>query len=133
MRMEGDAEPPLVVFVCEHGSAKSLVAASFFERLAKERGIRARAVSRGTSPDAAVPAGVVAALRDDGFDVAPFQPRRLSEADLREAACVVAIGVELGEAGAHCERWDDLPAVSVSYAHARDVIVSRIESLLRRL
>ena len=130
--MKWDAAPPLVVFVCEHGSAKSLVAASFFERLAKEGGIRARAVSRGTSPDVAVPPAVVAALGGDGFDVASFKPRRLSAADLRDAACVVAIGVELGEADAQCERWDDLPAVSVSYADARDVIVSRIVSLLRR-
>jgi DNA-binding beta-propeller fold protein YncE len=37
-----EASPPLAVFVCEHGSAKSLVAASFFERMAKERGIAAR-------------------------------------------------------------------------------------------
>ena len=62
--------PRLVVFVCEHGSAKSLVAASFFERMAKERGIAVRAVSRGTAPDTSVPATVVEALRTDGFDVA---------------------------------------------------------------
>ena len=41
------AEPPrTVVFVCEHGSAKSLVAASLFDRMAKERGVAVRAVSR---------------------------------------------------------------------------------------
>jgi chromate transporter len=47
---KGEAKPRLVVFVCEHGSAKSLVAASFFERLAKERGMPVRAISRGTFP-----------------------------------------------------------------------------------
>ena len=41
-----------VLFVCEHGSAKSTVAAAHFDRLAAERGLAARAISRGTSPDA---------------------------------------------------------------------------------
>jgi chromate transporter len=45
-----------VVFVCEHGSAKSVVAASLFDRMAKERGLPVRAISRGTTPDASVPA-----------------------------------------------------------------------------
>jgi len=44
-----ETPPRLIVFVCEHGSAKSLAAASFFERLAKERGMAIRAVSRGTA------------------------------------------------------------------------------------
>lgn len=60
--LKKETSPRLIVFVCEHGSAKSLVAASFFERMAKERGIVVRAVSRGTAPDASVPAAVVEAL-----------------------------------------------------------------------
>jgi protein-tyrosine-phosphatase len=63
--LKRQTSPRLVVFVCEDGSAKSLVAASFFERLAKERGIAVRALSRGTAPDASMPAAVVEALRGD--------------------------------------------------------------------
>ena len=33
-----------IVFVCEHGSAKSVVAAAHFDRLAGERGLGLRAV-----------------------------------------------------------------------------------------
>ena len=44
-----------VVFVCEHGSVKSLVAQEWFNRRAKERGLAVRAVSRGITPDASVP------------------------------------------------------------------------------
>ena len=32
-----------VVFVCEHGAAKSLIAAAYFNKLAGERGLSARA------------------------------------------------------------------------------------------
>ena len=125
--------PRLVVFVCEHGSAKSLVAASFFDRLAKERGVAARAVSRGTAPDASVPAAVVETLRDDGFDVAAFKPQRLKEADVAGADRVVAIGVDLGDVGAKARgavmRWDDIPPFSAGYPKARQAILSRMESL----
>jgi len=131
------AAPRVVVFVCEHGSAKSLAAASFFERMAKERGLAVRAVSRGTRPDASVPEEVVAALGDDGFDVAAFKPQRLSEADVLAADRVVAIGVDLGEvaakAGRRVVRWDDIPPFSVSYPQARQAMLSRIASLLAEL
>jgi len=132
-----DVQPRLVVFVCEHGSAKSLVAASFFDRMAKDRGTAVRAVSRGTSPDVSVPAAVVQALREDGFDVAAFKPQILSGADVTAAARVVAIGVDIGEAkalaGSRLERWDDIPPFSESYPKARKIMVARLSSLLRRL
>jgi chromate transporter len=133
----GEAKPRLVVFVCEHGSAKSLVAASFFERMAKERGMAVRAVSRGTTPDASVPAAVVQALREDGFDVAAFKPQFLRDADVTDAARVVAIGVDIGAAktlaGTRFERWDDIPPFSESYPKARKRILARIDPLLREL
>jgi hypothetical protein len=40
-----------LVFVCEHGSAKGIVAAAHFNRLAAERGLMLRAIARGTDPD----------------------------------------------------------------------------------
>ena len=127
----------LVVFVCEHGSAKSLVAASFFDRMARERGVDARAISRGTAPDLAVPPVVVEALRADGFDVAAFRPRALTRADVAGAARVVAIGVDLGplgtKAGPRAVRWDGVPPVSTSYPEARRDLVARIERLLEEL
>jgi arsenate reductase (thioredoxin) len=129
--------PPLIVFVCEHGSAKSVVAACFCERYARDRGLAVRAVSRGTTPDAAVPAPVVAALRADGFDVASFAPRAVSDGELRAATRVVAFGVDLEEPGPgpddRLERWDDVPPVSTSYPEARKAILLRLVPLLRRL
>ena len=41
-----------VVFVCEHGTVKSVIALAHFQRLARERGLPLRAISRGTAPDA---------------------------------------------------------------------------------
>ena len=43
---------PSIVFVCEHGAAKSVIAAAYFNKIAAEHGLRerrSRATSRGTS------------------------------------------------------------------------------------
>lgn len=126
-----------VVFVCEHGSVKSLIAQEWFNRLARERGLAVRAVSRGLTPDASVPAAIKDALRGDGFDVAGFQPRALLAADAAGAARVIAIGVDLGAtpaaAGAPVEKWDGIPPATQDYAAARDAIKARIEALMERL
>ena len=64
----GERGPGAVVFVCEHGSVKSMIAALWFNRLASERGLRFQAVSRGVDPDASIPDAVANNLRNDGFD-----------------------------------------------------------------
>ena len=66
-----------VVFVCEHGNVKSLMAASYFNQLAASRGLRLRAISRGSAPDSnSVPAPIVAGLHTDGVDVSDFRPAK---------------------------------------------------------
>src|SRR6476660_2666664 len=47
-------EPKRVVFVCEHGSAKSVIAATEFSRIARENGLKVDVLTRGTNPDAEV-------------------------------------------------------------------------------
>ena len=32
------SKAPMILFVCEHGAAKSVIAAAYFDKLAKERG-----------------------------------------------------------------------------------------------
>ena len=46
--------PATVVFVCEHGAAKSLIATLYFNKLAAERGLAARAAFRGVDPQDAL-------------------------------------------------------------------------------
>ena len=123
-----------VIFVCEHGNVKSLIASEWFNRLAAERGLGARAVSRGLRPEAGVPSSVGASLQRDGFDVRRFEARALAPADLPRASRVVMIGVDppawLGHARLPVERWEGIPAASESYAACRDAIRSRIVTLL---
>ena len=129
------SERGLVLFVCLHGSAKSLIAAEFFNRLAVARDLPLRAASAGTEPDDAVPTYVVAGMRSDGFDVGGYRPQRLSRALATFACTAVTFQPDLGSylsEGCSIERWD-VPAVSDGYPAARDAIRRRVERLIARL
>jgi protein-tyrosine-phosphatase len=134
--MQPRAATDAVIFVCLHGSAKSLIAAEHFQRLAQAHGARFRASSLGIEPDSDVPAHVVAGLAADGFDVRGYVPRLASPDELASAMRVVSFGCDLGALAPPAtpiDRWDDLPIVSDGYVPARDAIVARVAALLNDL
>jgi arsenate reductase (thioredoxin) len=122
-----------VLFVCLHGSAKSVIAAEHFRQRAAARGLPVDVRSAGLEPDDAVPPRVSSGLLADGIDVRDLRPRRPTEADVAQADTVVAFGCDLGPLAARArriERWDDVPAVSEDFERARDAIVARVTRLL---
>ena len=126
-----------VVFVCEHGTVKSVVAATYFNTLAAERHLSVRAVSRGTDLEAAVPSLVRDGLRRDGLTLGPFTPTAVDVSELRNSLLVVTFdrpGIEAMVAGrVPSMAWNNLPAVSTNYDIARDSIRSRVRALLDSL
>jgi protein-tyrosine-phosphatase len=128
---------PVVVFVCEHGSSKSVIAAAHFNELAERKGLPYRAVSRGIQPDSRIAEAVQSGLLADGLDVRSWTPKRLSEVDLKRAMRVVTLNCQLRESKAFVAakriEWADLPAVSDGYATARAAIVLHVNELLRSL
>src|SRR5688572_5272272 len=77
-----------VLFVCEHGSAKSVVAAAHFNRIAADRGLPFRAISRGTEPDPEMAPAAVSGLRGDGLKPDDPVPTKLGQSDLDAAVRV---------------------------------------------
>ena len=125
--------PSAVLFVCLHGSAKSLIALEHFRRLAQQRGVDVQADWAGIEPDAEIPPRVVQGLLGEGIDVRGRRPRQVTRADVDRVSCVVTFGCDLGALeppGLAHERWDDVPAVSDGYKPARDIIVGRLPRLL---
>src|SRR5690242_4390406 len=117
-------EQSLVLFVCLHASAKSLIAAEYFNKRAAEARVPFCAVSAGTDPDQSVPPHVVAGLRGDGYDVSRVVPNRLTRELAAPARVAVSFEPDLSPyvpQGCHVERWS-VPAVSDDYAIARDAI-----------
>jgi len=124
-----------VLFVCLHGAAKSVVAAADFERLARERGLDARAASAGTEPDPEIAPRVLAELRAEGVDLRGRRPQRVTRADVERAWRVVAFACDLGElaaAGPRVEQWE-VPAVGEDFGKARAAIEARLVRLLDEL
>ena len=127
--------PVKVLFVCLHGSAKSVIAAEHFRRLARDAGSEVDADAAGVEPDDEIPAHVVHGLADDGFDVKDKTPRRLTKAAIADAGVVVSLGcsVDAGPTPQRLVRWDDIPAVSDGYGAARDAIIGRLRTLLAEM
>jgi arsenate reductase len=134
--MNGPEPKPVgtVLFVCEHGSAKSVVAAAHFNRIAADRGLPFRAISRGTVPDPEMAPAAVKGLLGDGLKPADPAPTKLTQSDLDTAARVVTfcdLPPDLKTA-TPVERWE-VPPVSTEYAKSREAMLGLMERLLLEL
>jgi arsenate reductase (thioredoxin) len=130
------AAPPRVVFVCEHGSVKSLVAMEYFNRGAEARGLAYRAIARGTEPEPTVPRAIKDGLRNDGFDVSAFEPRKIESSDVARASLIVSFDQDIANfvgARARYLKWDDLPGMLGDYPRGKDAIVRHVDALLDEL
>ena len=127
--------PPAIVFVCEHGAAKSVVATAYFNKLAAERGLPYRATFRGTSPQDELSIRAVAGLKEDGMAVPSGKPAAISDGDVANATHVFAIGCTLPDKARRSGKsddWSDVPD-DQGYAPMRDAIVRHVRELLDQL
>ncbi len=128
--------PTEVVFVCEHGAAKSVVASEYFNKLAAERGLAVRAIARGADPQADLSVSAVKGLKEDGLAPSLGAPRPLTASDVRSSARVVAF--DCAQPAMKALRgmdacWDDVPATGDDYGLARDRIRAHVEAMLEQL
>jgi arsenate reductase len=125
-----------IAFVCLHGSAKSLIASEYFNRLAAERGLPHRATTSGPEPDAEVPGNVVAGCKNRGIDVGRYKPALIAAEQLAGADLIVSFACDAARRLAPSkpeERWDECPAVSEDFDVAWSFITGRVEGLMARL
>jgi protein-tyrosine-phosphatase len=125
----------LIIFVCEHGAAKSILSAAIFNKLARERGMNLRAIARGTNPDREISPKVAAGLQADGLASEESAPKKISEVDLVGARRVITFCALPDDypGRIQVENWDPvLPAIE-DYGKARDKLADRISRLLEEL
>ena len=127
---------PTVLFVCVHNAGRSQMAAGYLTRLAGDR-IDVR--SAGSEPADRINPVAVAAMAEDGIDIAAAEPKILTTDAVAHADVVITMGC--GDTcpvfpGKRYEDWDlddpagrDLPAVRP----IRDAIRTRVEDLIREL
>jgi protein-tyrosine-phosphatase len=122
-----------IVFVCEHGAAKSIIAAAYYNKLASDKNLNTRAMARGTHPDPGISQKAVTGLAEDGLAPTESVPQILSPADIELAQHIVAfceIPIEYKNA-VTIETWDDIPPVSDDYVSARNAILKRLHQLMK--
>jgi protein-tyrosine-phosphatase len=132
-----------IIFMCQHGGAKSVIAAAYL----RAAGFEAEAVS-AEDPYDAVPAPVVELLKDEGFDVSAFKPRRVERTDIETAQRVIAIdcpvipsevegpggagGAPPDPSGSPIERWD-VPKLSDDLHASVAAIRRHVDALIAEL
>jgi protein-tyrosine-phosphatase len=124
----------IIIFVCEHGAAKSIMAAAYFNDLASQIGLDVRAIARGTNPDQELSPQTVKGLAEDGLTPTELAPQKLVAADIQSAQRVVTfcdLPTEYQQKTI-IERWDNIPPVSESYEKARDAIIARVHQMLKQ-
>ena len=123
---------PTIVFVCERGAAKSVIATTYFNKIAAEKGLRARALYRGVNPQAELSVSALKGLRDDGLTTPDQKPSPISQTDVNAATVIFAIGCTLpasATASGKADTWDDVPE-DKGYGATRDAIKRHVEQLI---
>ena len=116
-----------VLFVCEHGTARSLLA---------KVGLNMTAVSRGTQADSIMPPWMLKGLDNDHVVLGSWRPQTLQSSDVANASFVVSFDLPTAAiVGVTVPRvqWDSLPSVSRDYAIGRDAIKLRVHHLVDSL
>lgn len=81
--------PPTVLFVCVHNAGRSQMAAGYLQTLA---GGRIDVRSAGSEPRDRINQVAVAAMAEEGIDIAANEPRLLTVDAVREADVVITMG-----------------------------------------
>lgn len=125
-----------VAFVCLYGSAKSVIAAQYFNRIAIEKNPPFRATTSGPEPDQEVPENVAAGLKSRGIDVAQYRSVLIAADQLSDANLIVSFACDAARRLAPSKpdgRWDECAVVSDDFEIAWTSITSRVEKLVSRL
>lgn len=127
---------PTVLFVCVHNAGRSQMAAGYLAHLA---GGRVEVLSAGSEPAERVNPVAIAAMAEEGIDIASEQPKLLAESAVREADVVITMGC--GDEcpffpGKRYEDWvlDDPAGQGIEAVRPiRDEIRGRVEALVAEL
>ncbi|GAA4697419.1 arsenate reductase ArsC [Nocardioides conyzicola] len=127
---------PTVLFVCVHNAGRSQMAAGYLQHLA---GDRVEVLSAGSRPGTSVNPVAVAAMAEEGIDIAGAQPKVLTEDAVRESDVVITMGC--GDEcpyfpGKRYEDWvlDDPAGQGLDVVRrVRDEIRARVEALIGEL
>lgn len=129
----GQEQIKTIVFVCEHGGARSAIASAYFNKMAIEKNLPYRSVFRGLKPDPRISNETKEGLKKDGFNVDQFLPSALSQNDILPETLLISLDCTVPAEFKTYQEWAGIPAISDNYYAAREEIVKLLNSLIKDL
>ncbi|MFZ9442114.1 MAG: arsenate reductase ArsC [Candidatus Nanopelagicaceae bacterium] len=136
MSVTSNSNKPSVLFVCVHNAGRSQMAAGFLEHFAAGR---IDVLSAGSAPKDSINPVAVAAMAEEGIDIASNKPKILTVDAVQASDVVITMGC--GDTcpffpGKRYEDWvlDDPAGQGIEQVRIiRDQIKARVESLVNEL
>ena len=125
---------PVVLFVCQFGTAKSAIARELFRRRVVQRHLAMTAFSRGLTIEDHLTPWLRQKLADDGINPEIDLPQVLGSSDWQRATVIVAFNpLPATVPRAKVRDWTDLPSITDDYANTRAILDRRLEALIDEL
>jgi arsenate reductase len=124
---------PMILFVCRHGAARSVLGEATLRSMARSRDVAIRARSAGVEPQERMSTSLAGLLPDDAAGLREARPRQVTAADLDEAWRTITFDIEPQELPAptnRIDRWDGVPSVADDPMGAKLAIERRVAQLL---
>jgi arsenate reductase len=131
----GNGQTKKVVFVCEHGAGKSVVAAAYFNKIAKDRNLNWEASCRGTNPDEEVSVPTKEGLKSDNLLDPALSPKKLAPSDTSNVEKIILF-TKLPDdfkTSVKSEDWSSLPNIDAKYEVRRDALIKKINEFFDSL
>jgi protein-tyrosine-phosphatase len=131
---QANGQKQKIVFVCEHGAAKSVIAANFFNKLAVERGLNYEAICRATAPDSTLAPATRAGLQSDHIPK-NANPVKLTLEDTTNVERIILFTPLPANFNTNVpiEDWSDAQNIDGSYLQRKDAILEKLNVLLDSL
>ena len=125
---------PVVLFVCQYGTAKSAISRELFRRRVRQRRLAIKAFSRGLTIEDHLTPELRQRLLADGIDPTLEPAQALQPQDWQHATLVVAFNtLPPAVPRAKVRDWTDLPSITDDYANTRAILDRRLETLIDEL
>ena len=132
LAQQASTKQPVVLFMCPHGAAKSVMASAYFQKLAKERGLNVRVDAAGTEPEPTLSKSVVAHLQKNNYAIPIEKPRAATVADMATADVVISMGCDLSKLPVpkgQLRSWS-VPDFSANFDAAEQAIRDQVAKLV---
>jgi arsenate reductase len=83
--------PKTILFLCVHNTFKSQIAEAYFNKLAKEKGLRWQAKSAGFLKADKINEKAVTLMKEEGIDISEKKPKLMTDEMIRKADKIVVV------------------------------------------